>query len=116
MNYKQKIYQAYYGDVDKDGYEDDVFVKLKFYLNGFDDDDDEGYLFNYSIILTLPSGLSYQYWVTIMGKAESIVTVDNLFFNHATESGDYKVEVFAVLYVPIYDTAEASLVFDPPGS
>ena len=114
-SFNVKIYQAYYGDIDNDGYEDDVFVKLKFYLNSFDDDYDE-FVFRYSIILTLPSGLSFQYWVTIFGEDESIVTIENLFYNHATEYGDYVVDVFAVLYIPYFDTAEANQVFDPPGS
>ena len=106
------INKAYYTDIDDDGYEDDVFVKLKFKI----DLNDIDIIFKYTITLTLPSGLAFEYFVYVSVSDESVVTVDNLFYNHATESGDYRVDVSAVLIKPIVDSAEASRVFDPPGS
>lgn len=118
-----RIKQAYYADIDGDGYEDDVMVKLKFQFLINDDE----FEFRYTIVLTLPSGNSYAYRVYLeMEVVEDlsdddednviIVNIDNLFYNHATELGDYRVDVYATLLDPGYDRAYTSLIFDPPGT
>ncbi len=103
------ILDAYYTDMDQDSQENDVFVTLGFEL---------GYSFIYDFIyeirLTLPSGASYSYYVRVLAWSDVII-IRNLFFDHATESGDYTVDVFAVMISPDVVSAEASVVFDPPG-
>jgi hypothetical protein len=119
-----RIKQAYYTDIDDDGYEDDVLVSLKFQFMINDDE----FSFRYTIVLTLPSGISYAYQVSLDMEVDEdlceefdedtmiIVNIDNLFYNHATESGDYRVEVYATLTDPGHDRAYTSLIFDPPGA
>ncbi len=103
------IVDACYTDLDDDSWEDDVLVVVRFDLSSSD-----YYEFAYVITLTLPSGTSYSYLVIVLAWVDVVYTY-NLFFNHATESGDYTVYVKALLVTPATATDSATYVFDPPG-
>ncbi len=103
------IADACYLDADYDYYTDDVLVVLKF---------DLGYAliydFYYLITLTLPSGLEYSYLVHVLAWADTIYLY-NVFYDHATESGNYTVYVSALMVSPTTATDSGIYVFDPPG-
>ncbi len=103
------VYDAYYGDLDSGGIENDVHIILLFDL-GYN----QYYEFYYQITLTLPSGTSYSYLVHVLAWYEYI-RIDNEFLNYATEPGDYTVHVTAIMVYPSYFTDSGSIVFDPPG-
>jgi len=104
------ITYATYTDLDCDSYSDDIVVVTRFEL---------GYIyfyyeFAYLITLQLPSGTNYTYLVYVLAFTD-VVIIENLFFDHATESGDYTVYVHAVLYTPGSAADYEHYVFDPPG-
>ncbi len=103
------IYDAYYGDLDNGGYQDDIHVILLFDLGYY-----SFYEVLYDITLTLPSGVSYTYTIYFLATYEYI-RIDNEFLNYATESGDYQVEITALMVTPSYILDTASCIFDPPG-
>jgi hypothetical protein len=103
------VYDAYYGDLDSEGIENDVHIILLFDL-GYN----QYYEFYYQITLTLPSGVSYSYLVHVLAWYEYI-RIDNEFLNYATEKGNYRVDVTALMVYPVYYTDSGSIVFDPPG-
>jgi hypothetical protein len=103
------IDDACYLDLDGDSKENDVYVRLKFEL-----DWSWYYEFYYYIELTLPSGESFAYLVWVWTVLD-VLYLHNLFYNHATESGDYQVYVEALLVVPDIAFDIEEYVFDPPG-
>ncbi len=104
------ITYATYTDLDHDSFSDDVLVITRFDIEGL-----FPYCrFAYLITLQLPSGTNYSYIVYVLAFYDT-VTIENLFFNHATESGDYTVYVHAILYTPGTPYDYKHYVFDPPG-
>ena len=103
------ITHASYTDLDNDGYEDDVLVVSDFYLQN-----DDYYEFIYLITLILPSGIYYQYLVQVWAWVD-YVSIDNSFYNHATESGNYTVIIEALLLNPDVYYDVSIVIFDPPG-
>ncbi len=103
------IHYATYDDLDDDGLKNDVYVVLHFSL---------GYYYYYEvyywITLELPSGTSYSYRVYMFALSEFVVT-HNIFYNYATESGNYTVSVTALLNTPYQASDCAQYTFDPPG-
>lgn len=103
------IVDANYLDADSDYYADDVVALLRF---------DLGYAaiydFYYLITLTLPSGLEYSYLVHVIAWADTIY-IYNVFYDHATESGDYTIYVSALMISPTTIADSATYIFDPPG-
>jgi hypothetical protein len=107
--FEVEIVDAFYTDLDNDYRDDDVCVLLKCEL-GYS----SYYEFAYIIVLKLPSGMEYSYLVYVWAWID-IVYIHNLFYNHATETGDYTVYVEAVMVIPNSATDSGSYVFDPPG-
>lgn len=103
------IVTAYYADLEGDGIENDVYVLLQ-----FDIVDVPIYDFVYQIVLELPSGASYVYLVAVRAWVTTVY-LNNYFFNHATESGNYTVYVDTLLVAPYNAADSAMMVFDPPG-
>ncbi|MBD3159569.1 MAG: hypothetical protein GF309_12320 [Candidatus Lokiarchaeota archaeon] len=103
------IEDACYLDLDLDSFEDDVYVLLRFDLADFD-----YYEFAYIITLELPSGIEYSYLVYVWAWIDVVYT-NNLFYNHATESGNYTVYVDAAMVNPVFTMDYEEYVFDPPG-
>ena len=103
------IVDALYTDLDDDGLEDDVFASVDLSLicgNRFN--------LEYYITLTLPSGLSFTYGYMINTRLDSF-TMQNNFYNHAIESGDYQIDVYIVLKTGGISFSHNSVIFDPPG-
>lgn len=103
------ITQGFYADTDGDGLEDDVYVETVMQIlcaNRVN--------FEYYITLTLPSGMSFTYGYQINTRL-NLITFDNNFYDHALESGDYKVDVQIFLKTGGISYSSGSLVFDPPG-
>ena len=103
------ITHASYTDLDNDGFEDDVLVVSDFYLQN-----DDYYEFIYLITLILPSGIYYQYLVQVWAWVD-YVSIDNSFYNHATEAGNYTVIIEALLLNPDVYYDVSIVIFDPPG-
>ena len=103
------IQYATYTDLDADNNTDDVWAIVEFNLT-----DSNIYQFYYIITLILPSGIYFEYIVYVWAWVD-VVTINNLFFNHATEKGDYVLIVEALLVSPDVDYDSHVYVFDPPG-
>ncbi|MGM0686532.1 MAG: hypothetical protein ACQET3_06165 [Promethearchaeati archaeon] len=103
------IEDAYYDDLDKDLKEDDAYVLLRFELA-----DSPYYEFHYIITLELPSGIEYSYLVYVYAWID-VVYINNFFYDHVTESGNYTVYVTATMVIPSFATDSGYYVFDPPG-
>ncbi len=104
------ISEAYYADLDNDGYEDDVFVETQLAFTG----SSSSYNFDYYIVLTLPSGLSYTYSFAASSKVD-FLTIGNYFWSHASEAGWYNVDIHIVMRTGGVALTSESLIFDPPG-
>ena len=103
------IDDAYYSDLNNDGLEMDVFARVSLVFNGAN-----RYNMQYYITLTLPSGISWTYGYLINTRLDSI-HLDNYFYNHAVEQGNYEITVQLVLKTCGVIYADASHIFDPPG-
>ena len=104
------ITEAYYTDLDNDGYQDDIFAIVLI--------ETEGVIFanlDYYVQMELPSGTVYSYHVRITTNNETLI-LSNYFWNHAYESGNYSLTVTVVLRNARRMTSSTTLVFDPPGS
>ncbi len=106
---KVTIEDACYLDLDQDLIENDVLVIVRFDLADF-----PYYEFAYVITLQLPSGIQYSYLVYVFAWVHT-VRLHNVFFDHATESGDYTVFVDALMVYPAIAEDSGEYVFDPPG-
>ncbi len=106
---KVTITDAYYSDLDGGLVTDDIHVQVMFELG-----DSLFYKYYYSITLILPSGMEYQYLILVYAWVDVVIT-NNIFYNHATESGDYTVIVEALLVSPGIATDTGIFIFDPPG-
>ncbi|MFW9918816.1 MAG: hypothetical protein ACFFED_04405 [Candidatus Thorarchaeota archaeon] len=104
------IYDAYYGDLDQGGCDNDIHVILLFDLGYY-----SFYEVYYDITLTMPSGARFTYTIYFLADYEYI-RIDNEFLNYATESGDYRIDITALMITPSFIFDTSSCIFDPPGS
>jgi hypothetical protein len=72
------------------------------------------YNFDYFVYLTLPSGLQFNYAISLSSRLQ-ILELNNYFWNHAIETGWYHVEVFVVMRTGGIALSSSDLIFDPPG-
>ncbi len=105
-----RIVDAYYADLDNDGYEDDILGIIKITMTGVNVANME-----YVISLTLPSGTIYSYLVKITTN-QDVIVLKNFFWDHAYESGDYTLKVTLNLINYEKITVSETYTFDPPGS
>ena len=103
------INYAGYLDLDQDNYQDDILVVTTFHLAS-----SLYYHYYYRITLVLPSGNWFSYVVEVYAFVDDVV-IYNLFYNHATESGNYTVIVEAYLVYPEIIYTVTGAIFDPPG-
>ncbi|MFW9993992.1 MAG: hypothetical protein ACFFD4_18250 [Candidatus Odinarchaeota archaeon] len=69
--------------------------------------------FGIRLKLALPSGTSYIYDYLAICTSNGIYDLIAYFYNHATESGNYRVDITITL---MRNSATESYIFDPPGS
>ncbi len=104
-----KVTQGYYGDLDGDGFADDVFSSVDANLSCA-----KRYNFIYKVTLTLPSGISFSDSLGINTRLNHLI-FSTIFFNSAIESGFYTVKAEALLNTGGQFYHTDSLTFDPPG-
>ncbi|MHA2030881.1 MAG: hypothetical protein ACW99A_04520 [Candidatus Kariarchaeaceae archaeon] len=120
------ILDAYYGDLDEDGYEDDVFAEIEFSLRHYYSDDDDDWektkyrpgdvAFYVELYLILPSGQTFAHKLKYSTDDRKFV-FEYQMINHAIESGWYTLIVETATEDMMrynYETSD-KLVFDPPG-
>ncbi|MHA1769186.1 MAG: hypothetical protein ACTSV3_04980 [Candidatus Thorarchaeota archaeon] len=105
-----QIIDAYYADLDGDGYEDDIKLLVQFSLGTT-----EPSRIDINIWIELPSGIKYSMRVSVYrAPSDSILNIDC--FDMATESGWYTVTMLASIMGTgngkVYLTD--NIVFDPP--
>ena len=105
-----KIIDAYYADLDGDGYEDDIKLLVQFSFT-----DTSPSRVDLNIWIELPSGLTFNVRVSIYNTpSEFILNIDC--FDTAIESGWYTVTMLASIMGAgngkLYITDE--IIFDPP--
>ena len=105
-----QIVDAFYADLDGDGYEDDIKLLVEFSF-----ENTEPSRVDLNIWIELPSGIVYNVRVSVYrAPTESILNIDC--FDMATESGWYAVTMLASIMGAgngkIYLVDE--LIFDPP--
>ncbi len=104
------IADAYYADLDEDGYEDDIKILLEFSFESI-----EPIRVDLNIWVELPSGLMYAFRVSVYrAPAQSTLNIDCI--DMATESGWYTVTMIASVMGTgagrLFITDQ--LEFDPP--
>ena len=105
-----QIIDAYYGDLDGDGAEDDIKILIEFSFATLDPS-----RVDLNLWIELPSGYTYNVRVSVFrAPSESILNIDGI--NMATESGWYTVSMLASVAGTgsgkYYITDQ--LIFDPP--
>lgn len=105
------ILDAYYANLDNGSIENDVFTQFTLEISH---DSSCAYCVLY-ISLVLPSGNQFTYYYIVITKSTNSIGL-LYFYNHATESGWYKVRIFGVLITRNQiSSCLASYSFDPPG-
>lgn len=111
------IIDAYYDDLDGDGYADDVRLTIRAEFHNFGESDfEKGVEYGIMFGITLPSGLSF--WHEFMDvDNRSTVTIDFNLINQALESGWYDATAggFYREYKPCDEILFHDIIFDPPG-
>lgn len=112
------IDNAYYFSADSDNIENDIAthftitVEPRYYFN-------PRATVNFYLLvgLTLPSGRYYEYLFLVTSPIVCVATPTAYFFNHASESGWYLVEITGILLTgdPYYAIGTEACCFDPPG-
>ncbi len=106
------ITDAYYCDLNDDGFEDDV---VSTFTIDIDNRNEEPFLFITWIVLELPSGFYYDYCYN-MDTSEDEYNYTMNFYNHATENGWYTIDIFCLLFDGRHlGFGVESYTFDPPG-
>ncbi len=103
------VKDAFYGDADGDGKQDDVIAYIEHNFTGA-----TRYQLDVYPTLILPSGDEYTWYYTLNTRLSS-VTVIAYFYNHALESGNYTLTIDAFLKTGGISHAQDSHIFDPPG-
>ncbi|MFX0092074.1 MAG: hypothetical protein ACFFBD_09965 [Candidatus Hodarchaeota archaeon] len=106
------ITNAYYGEAEADGKENDVIVDFTIKTKELQHRS-EPLKFGLSLQITHPSGTSYTYDYIVICSRNGFYTPTAYFLNHAIESGYYRIDMTVSL--PKSKIATESYVFDPPG-
>ncbi|MHA1406583.1 MAG: hypothetical protein ACTSSG_04285 [Candidatus Heimdallarchaeaceae archaeon] len=106
------IEDAFYTSLDSNNIQDDI---LSYFSLDIDCKDDKKYVyFSLQIELTLPSGTSYSYLYNLkVFPGNYAATL--ILYNHATEKGNYLLEITCVLYDYYITSGTERFIFDPPG-
>ncbi|MCG3218035.1 MAG: hypothetical protein KAR35_03470 [Candidatus Heimdallarchaeota archaeon] len=106
------IYDAFYGDLDNDGVEDDA--QANFTINIVKENGNQPVTFDLIIVLVLPSGRYFCYYYRI-NTAETEIDATMVFINQALEPGWYDVYIVCILYGEEIGFGIECYTFDPPG-
>lgn len=107
------LYDGYYTCLDGDTLENDIVASAWIYI-------DSPYVYNTMdlyIWLTTPDGLEYSYALNIVTYStygDCYFFIDLIFYNHALDPGNYRVETLGDLYGDRFYVYN-SIIFDPPG-
>jgi len=103
------IKDAYYCNADNGLEENDIVVNFDLYVKAT-------YILYFELYfrLILPSGNSYIYGYGVL-TIEDYLNGRFYFYNHATESGWYTVEIVGIIYQQPIAIGVDSYSFDPPG-
>ncbi|MHA1910297.1 MAG: hypothetical protein ACTSYA_01260 [Candidatus Kariarchaeaceae archaeon] len=104
------ILDAYYTDAEGDLKEDDVVGLFQMTF----DDVRNTYTAEFKVVLALPSGFEYVYYYNINSDFKSFI-LEFIFYNHATEAGDYTFTCTLTQKNGGRITSTTSYTFDPPG-
>ncbi|MCE7735334.1 MAG: hypothetical protein GPJ54_10685 [Candidatus Heimdallarchaeota archaeon] len=128
-DFSVKFLNAWYTDLEGDGFEDDIVLKIKIKYEDIEIDDDNNGVdrikgkttvknnnkqLKLKIELVLPSGFSFLHYVEKSINSEEVI-LDILLYNHAVESGWYWGHITIVdnYHNPL--SKKDSIFFDPPG-
>ncbi len=104
------VVDAYYGDADGDGLNDDVVAIIDMDINvpGF------FHVIQYEVYLVLPNGdiSFYGAWFITWNPK---LRITNYFYNQATEYGNYTIYAYAGFFGDLYPSGFDTVTFDPPG-
>ena len=103
------IVSAYYTDAEGDDCENDVIARFNIVLNGA-----QRYNLDLSISLKLPSGEVFNYYYSI-DACISTLRCTMYFYDHATESGDYVLNIGVQVNNCGSSSDSTEYIFDPPG-
>lgn len=106
------IYDAFYGDLDNDGVEDDAEADFTILIDR--DNGNQQITFYLIIVLVLPSGRYFDFFFSIT-TVETTLDATMLFINQALEPGWYDVHIGCILYGEELGFGIESYTFDPPG-
>ncbi|MCY3414491.1 MAG: hypothetical protein INQ03_22780 [Candidatus Heimdallarchaeota archaeon] len=108
------IWDAYYADLDLDGYEDDIFIEIDLTLtNQYVYTDVEVF-----IGVTLPSGMEHWFKFDYTFKKTTLtgyITLGYDLYNTATELGWYEANAVGFAQGEEFSYMD-TLIFDPPGT
>jgi hypothetical protein len=104
------ILDAYYTDAEGDLKEDDVVGLFQITFDNIRNT----YTAEFKVVLSLPSGFEYIYYYNINSIIKSF-TIEFIFYNHATEAGDYTFTCTLTQKAGGRVTSTTSYTFDPPG-
>lgn len=110
MTIKIVVREAYYSDLDSDGFEDDVYIRTELLLEGAN-----RYNFDYWLTLTLPSGVQFIFGWGINTRL-NFLNIGNNLMNTALEPGWYDLHVEVIMKTGGISYTNTMHTFDPPGS
>ncbi|MHA1691546.1 MAG: hypothetical protein ACTSU7_07890 [Candidatus Heimdallarchaeaceae archaeon] len=105
-----RLFDGDYGDFDEDGNEDDVecYIEVSYLVEV------RRKKYDCYIQLLLPNGESFEYGFWVL-TTYPVVTLQLVFLNHATTSGDYTVIAEVLFHFPgCYYYDASTIIFDPP--
>jgi hypothetical protein len=113
------INDAYYYTADEDGVENDIAAHFTLDVSRNSHSNGRPRIVFYIYLeLFLPSGTSFLYLFKVTSPRECCASPTAYFYNHATESGWYSLEITGVLTKgdPALCIGTETFHFDPPGS
>ena len=112
------IDDAYYYAADNDDIENDIATHFTITVTKKGNINHKKQVNFYLLVgLTLPSGTYYEYLFLVTSPCMCVATPTAYFYNHASESGWYLVELTGILMAgdPAFAIGTEAFVFDPPG-
>ena len=111
------IDDAYYYSADDDDIENDIATHFTITVAKRCNNHKKNVNFYLLVGLTLPSGTYYEYLFLVTSPCVCTASPIAYFFNHASESGWYLVELTGILMTgdPVFAIGTEAYLFNPPG-